>query len=80
MSTGGAKMQEVKNREMVVQDIPRRKDIPLIRATDLRARSLAALWRMTKYPAFVYVPAWPTPPTAADGPQKDATLCIQSWE
>ena len=56
------------HREMVAQDTPRHEGIPLKRATGLRARSLAALWRMIKYSAFVYVPAWLAMPKTADAP------------
>ena len=34
---------------MVPTDNPRRRGIPLLRATDFRLRSLATVWRMTKY-------------------------------
>ena len=64
------------------QAIPPRKGIPLLRATGLHVRPLASLWRIAKYPTFVYVPAWLAIPTAAEAPQKDATLYtyIQVWE
>ena len=55
----------------VVQDIPRRKGILLLRATGIRVRRLAALWRLIKRRDFVNVPAWLAMPTVSDAPQKD---------
>ena len=56
-----------------VQGIPRHKCCSLLRVTDLRVWPLAALWSMTKHPAFVYVPAWLATPMVAEPPQEDAT-------
>ena len=66
--------RSIKQRQIDVKDVPRRKDALLL-ATDFRVGPLAALkWRMAKYLAFVYIPAWPAAPLAADVPKKDATL------
>ena len=68
--------RSIKQRQIDVKDVPRRKDALLL-ATDFRVGPLAALkWRMTQDLAFVYRPAWPATPWAADVTKKDATLYL----